>query len=279
MMLIQGGGPTGAELGGRHAGARGRHMLGDRKRVASRRRRHRAERESPSNTLPFAEVTAGLAHELNNRLSVILGQAQLLRRGVGPDAGIARRLEKIEEETLRASRITRGLLDVARCREPRHDSVSINRLVPRALGRIQSKLRGRAIRVHTDLAADISVVRGDADQLTQVLVNLALNAIEAMGDVGTLRVTTSATDDLLEVSVTDTGAGMEPEQVSRIFEPFYTTKSEGAGTGLGLFHTLTVLKSHGGSIAVESEPGSGPTMRVRLPRPFAAASAPGLLDG
>ncbi len=124
----------------------------------------------------------------------------------------------------------------------------------------------------TQLTAAAPLVRGDAEQLTQVLVHLIHNAIEAMGETGQLSVTTAITDDGLEIAVTDTGSGMVPDEANRIFEPFYTTKPD--GEGLGLFHTLTVLKSHGGSIAVDTAPGCGTTMCVRLSQTLSVVGAP-----
>jgi signal transduction histidine kinase len=276
MILGQGGrAATGAESEAGHMDAHGRRMHGDRRAGTARRRRRRADREAHATLPAFTELTAGIAHDLNNRLAVILGQAQLLQRGIGGDpATISRRLDKIEEETLRASRMTRGLLDLARRSEPRHEAVSINTLVPRALAMIHARLRGREITVQTDLSDRMPLVRGDADQLTQILQHLMSNAIDAMEDTGTLTVATAVTDDALELTVSDTGVGMDEERASHIFEPFYTTKPDGEGTGLGLFLTLAILKTHGGNIAVESAPRCGTTMRVRLPRPLTLAQAP-----
>jgi signal transduction histidine kinase len=221
----------------------------------------------------IGELAAGVAHELNNPLTVILGHAQILRDKVEGDA-VAQKLSKIEAEALRASKITRGLLDFSRRREPKHEPVAVNSLVPRALELIHSKLRGNGIRVKTQLSDTAPTILGDTDQLTQVLINLMGNAVDAMDRAGTLTVTTSAVDGDLELAVTDTGDGMDAEQASRIFEPFYTTKPEGKGTGLGLSVTLGILKSHGGSIAVDSTKGSGTTMRVRLPRSFVPEQTP-----
>ena len=222
----------------------------------------------------IGELAAGVAHELNNPLSVILGHTQLLRGKVDAETTVGQKLQKIEVEAVRAGKITRGLLDFSRRREPKHEPVSVNALVPRALDLIHSKLRGNDIRVETDLSDAAPTILGDADQLTQVLINLMGNAIDAMDRSGTLSVATTVVDDDLELSVTDTGHGLDAEQASRIFEPFYTTKPEGKGTGLGLSVTLGILKSHGGSIAVDSTMGSGTTMRVRLPRSFVSEPAP-----
>jgi signal transduction histidine kinase len=221
----------------------------------------------------IGELAAGVAHELNNPLTVILGHAQILRDKVA-DPAVGQKLHKIESEALRASKITRGLLDFSRRREPKHEPVAVNALVPRALELIHSKLRGNDIRVKTQLSDTAPTILGDADQLMQVLINLMGNAVDAMDRAGTLIVTTTAVDGDLELAVTDTGHGMDAEQASRIFEPFYTTKPEGKGTGLGLSVTLGILKSHGGSIAVDSTKGSGTTMRVRMPRSFVPEHTP-----
>ena len=188
----------------------------------------------------IGELAAGVAHELNNPLTVILGQAQMMRGKTDAESVLGQKLELIESEAIRASTITRGLLDFSRRREPKHEPVSVNALVPRALELIHSKLRGHDITVETSLGDRAPAILGDADQLTQVLINLTGNAIDAMGQSGTLRIATAPVGDDLELSVADTGNGMDAEQVSRIFEPFYTTKPEGKGT----------------------------TMRVRLPRSF-----------
>lgn len=271
MILIQGGGSTGTE--GRSAHSRGLRALRDRRGSAAHRRQRRARCAAPAANLPpLAEITAGLAHDLNNRLSVILGHAQLLLRLGDTDTATARRVEKIEQETMRASLLTRGLLDLSRRHQPKHGAVSINRIVPQALAQVQAKLRGRRIAVQVDLTTHVPVVRGDAEQLTQLVVNLLTNAIDAMGETGTLTVTTAIKDEALELAVIDTGGGMDAEEVSRSFAPFYTTKPEGEGMGLGLFLALSVLKSHGGTITVDSAPGCGTTMRVRLPRPLVAVA-------
>jgi signal transduction histidine kinase len=211
------------------------------------------------------EAAAGIAHELNNRLSVILGQAQLLRRSAGADATVDRKLQTIEREVQRASAMTRGLLERART-EPRQEPVAVNTVVACALDAVEPRLSELAIAVETDLSDEQPVVLGDLERLIQVLLHLVNNAVDAMGESGTLTVTTELTDDAVTLAVADTGAGMEAEQATRIFEPFYTTKANGRGAGLGLFLTLGILKTHGGSISVESTPGHGTTMRVRLPR-------------
>ena len=166
-----------------------------------------------------------------------------------------------------------GLLDFSRRREPKHEPVSFNALVPRALELIQSKLRGRSITVETHLADDAVEILGDADQLTQVLINLAGNAIDAMGDQGTLTVRTTLMDDGLEVAITDTAWDGRRRGVTGSFEPFYHDEARRQGTGLGL-SSRSALEEPRRQIAVDSARGSRHTMRVRLPRSFVPETAP-----
>jgi signal transduction histidine kinase len=213
------------------------------------------------------ELAASVAHELASPLTVILGMTGLIRSTLGDDTVTDARLATIEEETARAAKITRSLLDFSRRREPQREPINLNTLVPRVLDIVESKLRGRAIEVETPLDAGLPVMVGDADQLLQVLINLTGNAIDAMPKGGRLVIRTAAepeTDSVL-LGVTDTGLGMTAEQVAQIFEPFYTTKAEGKGTGLGLSISLGIVRHHGGTISVESAPGAGTTMTIRLP--------------
>jgi len=244
MILIQGGGAVGRAQRGR-------------------------KRDEPRDLAGLSDVAAGIAHDMNNRLAVILGQTQLLRRTATLEPAVDRKLEKIEQEALRSSTMMRGLLERSR-REPSQDPVAVNTLVVRALDMVRVKPE-QQIDLELSLSEHAPVILGDADQLTQVIVHLLTNALDAMPMEGRLTVTTAITDDALELSVSDTGSGIDPEQVGRIFEPFFTTKAAGEGTGLGLFLTLHILKGHGGSVTVDSAPGRGTTMRVRLPRAQAAA--------
>ncbi len=231
--------------------------------AVGRKQRGRKRAEAPD-LAAIGEVAAGIAHDMNNRLAVILGQTQLLRRTATLDPMVHKKLERIEEETLRASTMTRGLLERSR-REVVAEPVAINAVIARALDRAQVKPE-QAIGLDLDLSEQSPIILGDEEQLTQVFVHLITNALEAMPTAGRLSITTEVTDDALLVTVSDTGTGIDPEQVARIFEPFFTTKSEGLAAGLGLFLTLHVLKAHGASISVDSAPGRGTAMRVRLPR-------------
>jgi signal transduction histidine kinase len=215
----------------------------------------------------IGELAASVAHELNNPLTVILGTACLLRRDSANGSPLDTQLALVEEQAMRAGKITRNLLDFARKREPRHEPLNVNVLVPRALELVESKLRRRPVSLETRLTPDLPAMLGDADQLTQVLINLVGNAIDAMPKGGRLVVATDlrAETDSVVLSVSDTGTGISEEQRPHIFEAFYTTKPEGKGTGLGLSVTAGIVKAHSGTIEVDSEPGRGTTMRVCLP--------------
>jgi signal transduction histidine kinase len=215
----------------------------------------------------IGELAASVAHELNNPLTVILGVSAMLRDAAESGSHVETQLGVVTDQAVRAGRISRSLLDFARKREPRQEPVNVNVLVPRTLELVGAKLSRRSVQVETRLADDLPAMLGDADQLTQVLINLIGNAADAMPDGGRLVVSTEvrAESDSVVLTVSDTGAGISKAQLPHIFEAFYTTKPEGKGTGLGLSVTAGIVKSHSGTIEVESEPGQGTTMRVCLP--------------
>jgi signal transduction histidine kinase len=145
--------------------------------------------------------------------------------------------------------------------------VAVEALVERAVELLGTKLARNRVRVRTVFHPDMPSILGDADQLTQVLLNLGGNAVDAMPDGGELVFQTELRleSDTVVIKVIDGGVGMAAEHARRIFEPFYTTKGEGQGTGLGMSVSLGIVKSHGGLLQVSSEPGHGTTMTVQLP--------------
>ena len=217
----------------------------------------------------IGELAASVAHEMGNPLMVILGNAGLLLRQAPSGSPEHEKLSKIETEANRAGRIVRNLLDFARRREPRREPLTLHDLIERSLDLLHAKLSGARVRVETVLDPAVPLIRADGDQLTQVFINLVTNAVDAMPHGGSLAVRTEVRrregEPWVVVGVTDTGTGMDSDQLARIFEPFYTTKPEGRGTGLGLSVSLGIVRNHGGFIGVESEPGRGTTMTVWLP--------------
>ncbi|MBI2160112.1 MAG: GAF domain-containing protein [Candidatus Rokubacteria bacterium] len=218
----------------------------------------------------IGELAASVAHEINNPLMVILGHSGLLLREAAPDSPEHRRLSGIVTEANRAGKIVRDLLDFARRREPNRGPVSVHELLELVLALLHAKLAHAGVEVERVFDASLPAILADRDQLIQVFLNLITNAVDAMEGGGVLVLETGTRQDdddrtLITVSVSDTGPGIPPEHLARIFEPFYTTKPEGRGTGLGLSVSLGIVRMHGGAIDVDSKPDRGTTMRVTLP--------------
>ncbi|MBI4608537.1 MAG: response regulator [Candidatus Rokubacteria bacterium] len=217
----------------------------------------------------MGELLAGVAHELNNPLSVLLGQSALLREmaGSGP---VAERVEKIAKATERCARIVRNFLTLARQHPLERQRVSLNHVVQEAVELLAYPLRVDNVEVTLNLAPDLPVLWADPHQLHQVVVNLVTNAHHAMREALAPRqlTLTTAHDEVagrVSLEVADTGPGIPREIQARIFEPFFTTKPPGQGTGLGLSLCQGIIAEHRGSIRAESEPGRGATFIVELP--------------
>jgi two-component system NtrC family sensor kinase len=227
------------------------------------------------------ELAVGVAHEINNPLMIILGNCQLCQLALldmPANGRAAKCLTIIEREAIRAGKITRDLLNFARPREPRREPVAVEALIARAVELLGTKLAGNHVRVRTVLHPGMPSILGDADHLTQLLLNLGGNAVDAMPDGGELEFQTELRPerDAVVIKVIDGGVGMTAEHALRIFEPFYTTKPEGQGTGLGMSVSLGIVKSHGGLLEVTSAPGRGTIMTVQLPLTSMLAPAPEL---
>jgi signal transduction histidine kinase len=215
----------------------------------------------------IGELAASVAHEINNPLTVILGNSELLIHELQGNEGAQRRLMRMETEAMRAGKITRDLLDFARRREPKREPLALHDLIRRSLDLLDTRLGKSGIDVKTELDAEAPAILGDGDQLTQVFINLISNSVDAMADGGTLSIRTELRRDIgsIVITVADTGSGMAPDQLARIFEPFYTTKVDGRGTGLGLSVSLGIIKNHDGTLEAASEAGKGTMMFITLP--------------
>lgn len=213
-------------------------------------------------------LLAGVAHELNNPLSVALGQATLLMEGA-QDARVASRAEKIFKAADRCSRIVKSFLALARRKEPERRPVELNGMIQAALELLGFQLRTENIEIKLELETGLPAIDGDADQLTQVTTNMILNAAQAMQDwKGLRRLKIRSWHDSEQrvfVSVADTGPGVPVEIRSRIFEPFFTTKGSKGGTGVGLSLCHNIVTSHGGQMHLEDTPGGGATFIMELP--------------
>ena len=219
----------------------------------------------------LGKVVAGIAHELNNPLTTIMGNIQLLLgRGLQPAAVSEAR--RIYQEAERARRIVKNLLYFARENKPDRSVVNLNEMVERTLALRSYELKLKNIRVQTDLAPNLPKTMADSYQLQQVILNLLMNAEQALlggRSRGLVKIRTwfskrgSIGRICLEVS--DNGAGIPARSASRIFDPFFTTKPPGMGTGLGLSIVYGIIRQHDGEISFESKPGSGATFTIELP--------------
>jgi PAS domain S-box-containing protein len=219
----------------------------------------------------MGQMMAGVAHELNNPLTAILGVSDLLRERSTDDAS-RRHAEIILQQARRAAAIIQNLLAFSRPSAQGRVKLRIDEIVERALQVHQASLRQKNIHVDFTSPGDLPAIEGDPKLLAQVFSNLIINAEQAMATVhdrGTLRVSLAHADGSVSATFADDGPGIASENIGKIFDPFFTTKRPGGGTGLGLTISLALVKEHGGTIEVQSSPGSGATLRVLLPVPAA----------
>ncbi len=218
-------------------------------------------------------LAAGVAHEVNTPLAGISSYAQMLRRQFDPSLPQAELLEKIEKQTFRASKIINSLLNFSRSGGGELESLDVNKVVSDVLSLLEHQLTTARVKLRREMTDGLPRVRGSENRLQQVFFNLILNARDAMPSGGWLTIVTHADDDTVIVEIKDTGTGIKKEHVKRIYDPFFTTKGIGRGTGLGLSVSYGILQEHGGAIFVDSAPGKGTTFQVALPALVAAEAA------
>jgi signal transduction histidine kinase/CheY-like chemotaxis protein len=215
----------------------------------------------------LGELVAGVAHEINNPLTTIMGYSRLLMAAeLAPE--VKSRLETMYSEADRMAKIVKNLLTFARKHPPEKKPLGLNGILEKTLELKAYHFKVNQINVEKHLASDLPMTMLDFHQIQQVFLNLLNNAEQAMLDAGrrgTIRLATRVVEGRIEARVSDDGPGVPPEIQSRIFEPFFTTKKEGKGTGLGLSLCYGILHEHGANIRVESEPGAGATFVVELP--------------
>ncbi len=264
--------------------------ISERKRSESKLRQAQAKLAQAQKMEAIGRLAGGVAHDFNNLLTVIGGYAEILLAEAQADSSARGRLQEIRDAARRATALTRQLLAFSRKQVAEPRVVAVNGVVS-GLEKLLRRLIGEDIALVSKLAGDAGNVRADAGQIEQILMNLAVNARDAMPDGGTLRIETAGVEIedaasapvagmrpgryvLLEVS--DTGAGMTRETMAHIFEPFFTTKDPGKGTGLGLAMVYGFVEQIGGQILVESEPQRGTRFRIYLPsvaEPVSVAAA------
>ena len=255
--------------------------IDDKKRSAEELARQRESLYQREKLAALGSLLAGVAHELNNPLSVVVARAVLLEERGNPGTQAA--AQKIRTAAERCARIVRTFLAMARQQQPERGPVAVNDVVAAALDITGYAVRTSGIDVTLDLADDMPLILADADQLHQVLLNLIINAQQSLQDrprPRRIRVTSrfDPRDDVVRLTVADNGPGIPPAVRARIFEPYFTTKPVGVGLGVGLAVSLGIVEAHGGTLTVECPESGGAVFTITLPvgavAPVAAGPRP-----
>ena len=273
----------GMDLGGFGAAASDIARYVDRKRVQDALHESETQLRQLQKMEAVGRLAGGIAHDFNNLLTVIIGNSHLLLNDLPPDSPQRRTIKTIDATAERAALLTKQLLAFSRKQVLAPTVLDLGEVVA-GMTDILPRLIGETVELVVNRASDLGKVRADRGQLEQVIVNLVVNARDAMPQGGRITLETSSTEEeggarpLVKLTVTDTGVGMDEHTKARIFEPFFTTKEPGKGTGLGLATVYGIVQQSGGTIALESEPGVGTTFTICLPRvedvPAAATEAP-----
>ncbi|HUB52972.1 MAG TPA: ATP-binding protein, partial [Terracidiphilus sp.] len=214
-------------------------------------------------------LAAGVAHEINTPLAVISSYAQMLSKQLRGDTRLTPVLDKITQQSFRAAEIANGLLNFSRTSTTEFRDTNLNQVIRDTLSLLEHQLKTAQILVDLDLAEELPLIHGNSGKLQQVFLNLLLNAKDAMPGGGTLRVATTVNGQV-EALVSDSGSGIAPEHLKRIYDPFFTTKTtvkpgDRRGTGLGLSVSYGIIQEHAGKIRVESAIGAGTTFHLEFP--------------
>ncbi|MEP7153192.1 MAG: PAS domain S-box protein, partial [Nitrospira sp.] len=221
----------------------------------------------------LATVASGMAHEIGTPMNVILGRAEYLMERTKEEP-VRKGLQTIVSQVERITRVMNQLLAFARRRPVEHRALNLQQTIEDNLEIFQERLAHNGITVDTSFVELCPLVHADADQMSQVLINLVMNAIHAMPDGGALRVSLVPDKGMVKLTASDTGHGIPREVIAKIFDPFFTTKEFGKGTGLGLTVVKGIIEEHNGTLHVESEPGKGTTFTICLPIHTDAPASP-----
>jgi signal transduction histidine kinase len=234
---------------------------------------HRTQMSRAEHLATLGELAAGLAHEIRNPLAGIAGVIEIIGRDLPPSSPNREVLVEVQQEVLHIKRILSDLLEYARPKPPEFRVTDLNATAEHAVSLARQQTLSRPIEIELQKADGMPPVEHDTGQIQQVLLNLLLNAIQAIPAEGRVRVVVESQDGFARVTVSDTGRGISAEHLPNIFRPFFTTKGQGTGLGLSLAHRIA--EAHGGRIEVESQPGQGSRFIVWLPmrRPAETASS------
>ena len=224
---------------------------------------HRTQMSRAEHLATLGELATGLAHEIRNPLAGIAGVIEIIGRDLPATSPARDMVKDVRLEIKQINRILTDLLQTARPHPPRIMRSNLNTTVEHAVMLARQQVLSRPIKIELLQASDLAEVEHDSDQIHQVILNLLLNAVQAMEGAGTVRVEIGAQNDCASVTVSDTGRGIPEQQLSQIFRPFYTTRSD--GTGLGLSLASRIVEEHHGQIHVTSVVGRGSTFEVLLP--------------
>ncbi len=218
----------------------------------------------------LGQMAAGVAHEINNPISGIMIYLHMIMKDLENDKLDKNEAHKFLDDSIhelkRCSKIIQSLLDFSRQSHPRLASVDIESILDETFGILEHKTKLQDIEVLWKILSDIPKIQADPDQMKQVFLNLTLNAIQSMPEGGRLTILVMEQDDNVRVDISDTGCGIEAENIGKLFTPFLTTEERGQGVGVGLAMAYGIVKRHGGEILVSSSPGEGTTFSVILKR-------------
>ncbi len=212
----------------------------------------------------LGQLGAGVTHEVRNSMTAILGFAQIANRSAGISAPTRRLIEMIEKECLRCLDLLSSYLSISRTPVRRSIPTAVNEIVDRVSRLVRQQFQDRRVALRLELAAGLPHVLGDPDALQQVILNLALNALHATS-VGHVVLRTTCAGSTVTIDVQDTGEGIPDHLRERIFEPFFSTRPDSGGTGLGLWISRDIVNEHDGTLTVDSAPGKGSRFTVSLP--------------
>ncbi len=240
-------------------------LIIERKQVERDKERLQEQLRHADRLATIGQLSAGIAHELNEPIGSILGFAQLIQKSPKTSDQTKKDVEKIMKASLHAREVVKKLMLFARQMPPQKTRVNLNQIIEEGLYFLESRCTKENIKVVRFLSQDLRDITADPAQMTQVLVNIIVNAIQAMPDGGQLTIQTKSTQKHVSLIVEDTGMGMEKKVLKQIFLPFFTTKDVGKGTGLGMSVVHGIITSHGGTIHVDSRVGQGTRFEIQLP--------------